>query len=81
MRGTPADAYGKVRADAILAAQIPRAALNGVQWTRTDAFTILNEISSELLIRIAGTSKAFAPLNLKTEPEIAGLIDGVTSGN
>jgi hypothetical protein len=81
LRGTPADAYGKVRADAILAAQIPRAALNGVQWTRTDAFTILNEISSELLIRIAGTSKAFAPLNLKTEPEIAGLIDGVTSGN
>ena len=81
LRGTSADAYGKVRADAILAAQIPRAALNAVQWTRVDALSIINKISSELLTRTAGPSKAFAPLNLKTEPEIAGLIDGVTSGN
>jgi hypothetical protein len=49
-----------------------------VQWTKTDALTILNEISSELITRIAGPSKGFAPLDLQTEPEIAGLIDLVT---
>ena len=74
LRNTPADAYGKVRPEAILAARVARAALNGVQWTKADALTILNEISSELVTRTAGPSKAFAPLDLKTEPEIARLI-------
>jgi hypothetical protein len=78
MRNTPADAYGKVRPEAILATQIARPALNGVHWTKTDALTILNEISSELITRTAGPSKAFGPLDLKTEPEIAGLIHLVT---
>jgi len=81
LRGTPADTYGKVRPEAILAAQIPRAALNGVQWTKADAFSILNKISSELLTRTAGPSKAFAPLDLKREPDIAHLIQLVPSSS
>jgi hypothetical protein len=81
LRNTPADAYGKIRPEAIVAARVARAALNGVQWTRADALTILNEVSSELVTRIAGPSKAFAPLDLKMEPEIARLIDVVTSGS
>jgi hypothetical protein len=81
LRNTPADAYGKTRLEAILAARLVRAALNGVQWTKADALTILNEISSELVTRIAGPSKAFAPVDLKKEPEVARLIDDVTSGN
>jgi hypothetical protein len=81
LRDTPGDPYGKIHAESILAAQIPRAALNGVQWTRVDALTIVNKISSELLTRTAGPSKAFAPLDLKREPEIARLIHVVTSGS
>jgi hypothetical protein len=45
VRDTPADAYGKIRPEAILAARVARAALNGVQWTKTDALTILNKIN------------------------------------
>ena len=81
LRNTPADAYGKVRPEAILAARVARAALNGVQWTTADALTILDGISTELVTRIAGPSKAFAPLDLRMEPEIARLIDDITSGN
>jgi len=81
LRSTPADAYGKVRPEAILALRIARAALNGAQWTKADALSILDEISSELVTRIAGPSKAFAPLDLKMEPEIARLIHVVTSGS
>jgi hypothetical protein len=81
VRNTPADAYGKIRLEAILAARVARAALSGIRWTQTDALTILNEISIELVTRIAGPSKALAPLDLRTEPEIAGLIDDITSGN
>jgi hypothetical protein len=81
LRNTPADAYGKIRPEAILAARVGRAALNGVQWTKADALTVLNEISSELLTRIAGPSKAFAPLDLKTELDLARLIDDVMSGS
>jgi hypothetical protein len=80
LRSTPADAYGKVRPEAILATRIARPALNGVQWTKADALTILDQTSSELVTRIAGPTKAFAPLDLKTEPEIAHLIDVVTLG-
>jgi hypothetical protein len=80
LRSTPADAYGKVRPEAILATRIARAALNGVQWNKAGALTILDQISSELVTRIAGPSKALAPLDLKTEPDIARLIDEVTSG-
>jgi hypothetical protein len=80
LRNTPADAYGNIRPEAILAARVARTALNGVKWTMADALTILNEISSELVARTTGPSKAFAPLDLKTEPDIARLIDVVTSG-
>jgi hypothetical protein len=81
LRNTPADAYGKTRFEAILAARVARAALNGVRWTKTDALTILNEISSELVTRISGPSKAFAPLDLKKEPELARLINDITFSN
>jgi hypothetical protein len=80
LRGTPADPYGRIHPESILAAQIPRSALNGVQWTRVDALSIVNKVSSELLTRTAGPSKAFAPLDLKTEPEIARLIQVIASG-
>jgi hypothetical protein len=79
LRSTPADAYGKVRAEAILATGVARAALNGVQWTKADALSILNGISSEVVTRTAGQSKGFAPLDLKMEPEIARLVQVVTS--
>lgn len=79
LRNTPADAYGKVRPEAILAARIARPMLTGVQWTKADALTILNEISSELITRPAGPSKAFASLDLKMEPEIAHLMHVATS--
>jgi hypothetical protein len=80
VRNTPADTYGKIRPEAILATRIARAALNGVEWAKADALSILSEISSELLTRIAGPSKALAPLDLTTEPEIAHLIRGITAG-
>ena len=81
LRSTPADAYGKVRPEAILAARIARPALNGVQWTTADALTILDGISSEIVTRTAGPNKAFASLDLKAEPEIAHLIHVLTSGS
>ena len=79
--GLDADAYGRIRPEAILAARVPRAALDGVRWSKADALTILNEISSELVTRIAGPSKAFAPLDPKTEPNVARLIDDLMSRN
>jgi hypothetical protein len=80
LRNTPAAAYCKIRPEAILAARISRATLKGAQWMKADALTILDQTSSELVTRVTGPSKAFAPLDLKTEPEIARLIDVVTPG-
>jgi hypothetical protein len=40
-------------------------ALNGVQWTKVDALSIVNKISSELLTRTAGPRKALAALRIE----------------
>jgi hypothetical protein len=79
LRNTKADAYDEIRPEPILAARVARTALNGVQWTKADAFTILNGISSELVMRVAGPSKALAPLDVKTEAKLASLINDITS--
>ena len=52
LRNTAAYAYGKIHPEAIVAARVARTALSGVQWTKADALTILNEINS-------GTSHAY----------------------
>lgn len=75
LRSAPEDAYGRNRREALLAASFTRDGLNGVRWSAADAMTILQGISDELVIRMAGPSKTLAPLDLRSEPDIAQLLD------
>ena len=79
LRKSPHNAFGHDRREALLAASFTRDRLNGVRWRAADAGTILQGISDELLIRTAGPSKTLAPLDLKTEPYIARLLDAANS--
>jgi len=81
LRSTPDNAYDDNRREALLAASFTRDGLNGVQWNAADAVTILQGISDELVIRMAGPSKTLAPLDLKTEPDIAQLLAATQSAS
>lgn len=77
LRTTAPDAYGHVRAEAILAARFTREALNGIQWDIADAATIVNDASDELRLRTTGPSQQLAALSTSDEPDLAALIDAV----
>jgi hypothetical protein len=77
LRNTLNDVYDQDRREALLAARFTRERMNGVRWNAADAATILQGISDELVIRAAGASKTLAPLDLKTEPDIAHLLDAI----
>jgi hypothetical protein len=47
-------AYGVPRPEALVAARFARAALVGVQWAAADSQTIVNDTSTELVIRPPG---------------------------
>ncbi|MCT9931858.1 hypothetical protein N5079_16735 [Planotetraspora sp. A-T 1434] len=74
VRSAGPDAYGRPRLDCMLASRITRIAFKGVQWATADAATIINGISSELLISQKGASKEMVPLDLSKEPELAALL-------
>jgi ribosomal protein L7/L12 len=77
IRMSARDAYGKRRPECLLAARFARAAMDGVLWDQTDAARIVNDISTDLLLRVKGQSAELAPLDLSGEPELALLLDRV----
>lgn len=77
IRSAGVDAYGKPRTEAVLGAQFTRDALRGVAWSTVDATRVVNDTSTDLTARFIGASKAFAPLDLEKEREIAAVLDAV----
>jgi hypothetical protein len=77
IRSSHQDAYGRRRAECILAGRFSRAAFEGVLWEKADAVRIMNGTSTDLVIRQVGQAKDLAPLDLSTEPRLAALIEAV----
>ncbi|GIH73102.1 hypothetical protein [Sphaerimonospora thailandensis] len=71
------DAYGQSRLECMLASRITRAALDGVKWADADAATVINDVSSELLVSQKGAAKNMFPLDLTREPELAALVASI----
>jgi ribosomal protein L7/L12 len=77
VRNTGPDAYGRVHAEAILAARFSRESMRGVQWDVADAATIVNDTSDELQVRFVSTSQELAALSLTAEPDLAAVVAAV----
>ncbi len=56
------------------AARVRREALNGIRWNDADAVQVINDVSTELLLKQKGTAKDLAPLDLTDEPELVDLL-------
>jgi hypothetical protein len=48
--------------------------LNGIRWNDADAVQIINDVSTELLLKQKGTAKDLAPLDLTDEPELVDFL-------
>lgn len=77
IRTPGSSAFGRVPADCVLAARFSRNALQGVRWDLVEATTVLNDVSSELLVRQRGAARELQPLDLAKEPELAELLTKV----
>lgn len=72
-----ADAYGQRHADVLVAAQIERHRLDGVQCETVESVRILNDVSSELQLKQVGAAKTLTPPSLDGEPELQALLDTI----
>lgn len=77
VRGVGADAYGKKKGEALLAARIRREKLADVQWLTVDAPTILADVADELVLNQKGAAKSLSPLDLTKEPELAQVVAAI----
>ena len=77
VRPSGIDAYGQSMPEAILAANIRRNRLVGIQWASTDAATILNQCNSELHLRQKGVAKEWQPLELDAYPDVQAALRAV----
>jgi hypothetical protein len=77
LRHSPLDAYGRRTVDCLLAGRFERAKLDGVQWASASAIQIVNDASSELIMKQRGQAKQLQPVDLNGEPELANLIKSV----
>ncbi|MGY2703331.1 DUF4236 domain-containing protein [Nocardioides sp. HB32] len=77
LRATGPDAYGKVKPEVMLAARFERISLHGIQWGTADAVQVVNDAATEKLLAQKGASKELVSIELKTEPELADVVDAV----
>jgi hypothetical protein len=74
------DAYGAPVVEAVLACSVVRSALHGVTWGSADAGHVLADAATELVINRKGAAKVLSPLDLRQEPEIAGVLERIDLG-
>ena len=77
LRRMESDAYGHPLAECVLAARFTRASLDGIQWHSADAVQIIDDAATETLLQRRGAAKDVVALDLKTEPELAALLEHV----
>lgn len=77
IRSSAADAYGRRKAECVLAACFSRTAFDGVLWNDADAARIVHDASTDLVVKPVGQAKELGPIDLLHEPELAKLIEAV----
>lgn len=76
LRPVRTDAHGP-RLDCVLAGGFPRAAFQGMSWNDMDAAAVLSETASELLANPAPRTGELRAIDLRAEPDLAGLVADV----
>ncbi|HEY3530651.1 MAG TPA: hypothetical protein VGK78_16005 [Nocardioides sp.] len=77
MRAAAPDAYGKIRAEVVLAARFARSRLDGIQWDHADAAQIVNDASTERILIQKGAVQELMPVDLSREPQLKEVVDAV----
>jgi hypothetical protein len=77
VRRSRADSYGRSRPEALVAARVERRGLDGIRWSEADAAMVLQDASSELVMVLAGRSRALQPIDLTQHQEVGAVLDAV----
>lgn len=77
VRATPVDTYGRVQAEAVMAARVERSRLAGVRWADADAAHAVNDVATELVWQQKGPSHELVPIDLNAHPQIATVLNAV----
>lgn len=77
VRSMGISAYGERRGEAMAAALIQRAALDGVHWKEVNASVILHDVASQVIVNQRPPSPVLYPLDLDKEPEISAIMNSI----
>jgi hypothetical protein len=77
LRSTRTDAYGESGVEAILALCFSRGSFVGINWDTVTAIDVVTDANDELTARFVGVNKAFAAIDLASEPGIAAVLSAV----
>ena len=77
VRQSDRDAYGNVTPEVMLAGVFERERLRNVVWEGMDAARIVNDTNTQLVIEQKGATKALAPIDLGTEPELQAVVSAI----
>lgn len=77
MRPAPADAYGAVKPEVLLATRLERSALQGIRWADADAPQIVNDAGTGTMLNQKGSTQELTPLDLSKEPDLQALVRAV----
>jgi len=77
VRTSQPDAFGAVKAEALVAVAFQRRSLDGVAWDTASATSILHEASTDLVVNYRGAALTIAPIDLLKEPDVASLVAAI----
>lgn len=75
LRRGPADAYGRVSGEVMMAFTLSRAALNGIQWEEAAALQVLEDAGSSLTVRRQGAAQELQPLTCADVENLEAVLD------
>jgi hypothetical protein len=78
VRRTPLNAYGARNLECLLAALLSRQRLQGIRWDTAESARIVQDASTELLVRLSATHEML-PLDLSREAGLAALLQVIDS--
>jgi hypothetical protein len=77
VRTSQPDAFGAVKAEALVAVAFERRTLDGVAWDTASATSILHDASTDLVVNYRGAALTIAPIDLLKEPDVASLVAAI----
>lgn len=76
-RPAPADSYGAIKPEILLATRLERRALQGIRWADADAPQIVNDAGTDTVLNQKGATRELSPVDVSKEPDLQAIVEAV----